>query len=48
MEAVMPSIGGGIGDALPDFTGGATPLQAPTDRQADQAPTGINLPATPF
>ena len=48
MEAVMPSIGGGIGDALPDFTGGATPLQAPTERQADQAPTGIDLPKAPF
>ena len=26
MEAVMPSIGGGISDALPDFTGPAAPL----------------------
>ena len=42
MEAVMPSIGGGIGDALPDFTGGAAPLKTPP------APSGdFSLPTNP-
>ena len=27
MESVLPSIGGGITDAIPDFTGPAGPLQ---------------------
>ena len=42
MEAVMPSIGGGIGDALPDFTGPAAPLP-----QAAPSTGDFNLPTTP-
>ena len=42
MEAVMPSIGGGIGDALPDFTGPATPLPQATPSTGDFA-----LPTNP-
>ncbi len=37
MEAVMPSIGGGITDTLPDFTGGATPT-----------PSMPTAPSSPF
>ena len=42
MEAVMPSIGGGISDALPDFTGPAAPLP-----QAAPSTGDFNLPTTP-
>ena len=30
MDSVMPSIGGGIMESIPDITGPATPLPAPT------------------
>ena len=43
MEAVMPSIGGGIGDALPDFTGGAAPLSP----QAAPSTGDFTLPTNP-
>ena len=39
MEAVLPSIGGGITNAIPDFTGPAGPL---TNPQA--APTSPTMP----
>ena len=40
MESVLPNIGGGIMNSIPDFTGPAAPLQdAP-----DQAPTSVGLP----
>ena len=42
MEAVMPSIGGGIGDALPDFTGPAAPLP-----QAAPSTGDFSLPTNP-
>ena len=42
MEAVMPSIGGGIGDALPDFTGPAAPLP-----QAAPSTGDFTLPTNP-
>ena len=43
MEAVMPSIGGGISDALPDFTGPAAPLSP----QAAPSTGDFTLPTTP-
>ena len=43
MEAVMPSIGGGISDALPDFTGPAAPLSP----QAAPSTGDFNLPTNP-
>ena len=42
MEAVMPSIGGGIGDALPDFTGPAAPLPPAAPSTGD-----FSLPTNP-
>ena len=43
MEAVMPSIGGGISDALPDFTGPAAPLSP----QRAPSTGDFTLPTTP-
>ena len=43
MEAVMPSIGGGISDALPDFTGPAAPLSP----QGAPSTGDFTLPTTP-
>ena len=43
MEAVMPSIGGGISDALPDFTGPAAPLSP----QAAPSTGDFTLPTNP-
>ena len=43
MEAVMPSIGGGISDALPDFTGPAAPLNP----QAAPSTGDFTLPTNP-
>ena len=43
MEAVMPSIGGGIGDARPDFTGPA----APVSPQAAPSTGDFTLPTNP-
>ena len=43
MEAVMPSIGGGIGDALPDFTGPA----APVSPQAAPSTGDFDFPTNP-
>ena len=43
MEAVLPSIGGGITDAIPDFTGPAAPLQdAPSSPMPEG--TGLGIP----
>ena len=47
MEAVLPSIGGGITDAIPDFTGPAAPLNpqadAPTKSIIPEG-TGLGIP----
>ena len=43
MESVMPDIGGGIMNAIPDFTGPAAPLNPQADAP-DQAPTSVGLP----
>ena len=46
MEAVLPSIGGGITDAIPDFTGPAAPLQdAPS---SPTMPEGVGLGVPSF
>ena len=42
MEAVMPDIGGGITNAIPDFTGPAAPLP-----QAAPSTGDFNLQTTP-
>ena len=42
MEAGMPDIGGGITNAIPDFTGPAAPLP-----QAAPSTGDFNLPTTP-
>ena len=42
MEAVMPDIGGGITNAIPDFTGPAATLP-----QAAPSTGDFNLPTTP-
>ena len=42
MEAVMPDIGGGITDAIPDFTGPAAPLP-----QAAPSTGDFDLPTNP-
>ena len=42
MEAVMPDIGGGITDAIPDFTGPAAPLP-----QAAPSTGDFSLPTNP-
>ena len=43
MEAVMPDIGGGITNAIPDFTGPA----APVSPQAAPSTGDFNLPTNP-
>ena len=43
MESVLPSIGGGITDAIPDFTGPAAPLNP----QAAPSTGDFDLPTTP-
>ena len=46
MEAVLPSIGGGITDAIPSFTGPAAPLQdAPS---SPTMPEGVGLGVPSF
>ena len=42
MESVLPSIGGGISDAIPDFTGPAAPLP-----QAAPSTGDFSLPTNP-
>jgi len=42
MESVLPSIGGGITDAIPDFTGPAAPLP-----QAAPSTGDFSLPTNP-
>ena len=47
MEAVLPSIGGGITDAIPDFTGPAAPLNPQADAPAKSIipeGTGLGIP----
>ena len=44
MEAVMPDIGGGIMNSIPDFTGPAAPLQdAPKSPMPEG--TGLGIPS---
>ena len=46
MESVLPSIGGGITNAIPDFTGPAAPLQdAPS---SPTMPEGVGLGVPSF
>ena len=41
MEAVLPSIGGGITDAIPDFTGPAAPVPSSPMPEG----TGLGIPS---
>ena len=43
MEAVMPSIGGGITDAIPSFTGPAAPVNPQADAPVSPMPKGVGL-----
>ena len=44
MEAVMPDIGGGIMNSIPDFTGPAAPLRNPqADAPSSPMPEGTGL-----
>ena len=47
MESVMPNIGGGIMNAIPDFTGNATPPQAKPSIPTSPIPegTGLGIPS---
>ena len=47
MEAVMPDLGGGLGEMMPDFTGPAAPLnpQADTPSKSPMPEgTGLGIP----
>ena len=44
IEAVMPSIGGGITDAIPSFTGPAAPLQDAPTKSIIPEGTGLGIP----
>ena len=44
MESVMPSIGGGITDAIPDFTGPAAPLPDAPAKSIIPEGTGLGIP----
>ena len=44
MEAVLPSIGGGITDAIPDFTGPAAPLPDAPAKSPMPEGTGFGIP----
>ena len=43
MEAVMPDIGGGIMNSIPDFTGPAAPVNPQADAPASPMPKGVGL-----
>ena len=43
MEAVMPDIGGGIMNSIPDFTGPAAPVNPQADAPASPMPEGVGL-----
>ena len=45
MEAVLPSIGGGITDAIPDFTGPAAPLPDAPAKSIIPEGTGLGIPS---
>ena len=44
MEAVMPDIGGGIMNSIPDFTGPAAPLQDAPAKSPMPEGTGFGIP----
>ena len=46
MESVMPDIGSGITDAIPDFTGPAAPVNPQADAPTSPMPegTGFGIP----
>ena len=45
MEAVLPSIGGGITNAIPDFTGPAAPLQDTPSSPTMPEGVGLGIPS---
>ena len=44
MEAVMPDLGGGLGEMMPDFTGPAAPLQDAPEKSIIPEGTGLGIP----
>ena len=49
MESVMPNIGGGIMNAIPDFTGPAAPLNPQADAPSSPTmPEGVGLGVPSF
>ena len=47
MESVMPDLGGGLGEMIPDFTGPAAPPQAKPSIPSSPIPegTGLGIPS---
>ena len=47
MEAVMPDLGGGLGEMIPDFTGPAAPAQPKPSIPTSPSPegTGLGIPS---
>ena len=43
MESVMPDIGGGIMNAIPDFTGPAAPVNPQASPSSPTIPEGVGL-----
>ena len=44
MESVMPDLGGGLGEMMPDFTGPAAPLQDAPTKSIIPEGTGLGIP----
>ena len=44
MEAVMPDLGGGLGEMIPSFTGPAAPLQDAPTKSIIPEGTGLGIP----
>ena len=44
MEAVMPDLGGGLGEMMPDFTGPAAPLSDAPAKSPMPEGTGFGIP----
>ena len=47
MESVMPDLGGGLGEMIPDFTGPAAPVNPQADAPSSPMPegTGLGIPS---
>ena len=45
MESVMPDLGGGLGEMIPDFTGPAVPLPDAPAKSIIPEGTGLGIPS---